>query len=263
MSDEEDVQVEEEDVVATDAARNLAEENNIDLTSVKGTGSEGRITVEDVREAIELLEEQEAAEAEAEDEEVVEEEEGTPVGEAPEGPGEPPFASQLPTIPIRDESGSDIPPTNLVQPPVELPPPPSEGTPVDPALEEPAEFKPKDEVEPELDEEGNEIEPEVIETPQEPDVVDVDPGTGEGEYLAPITVEDWVLLGHGDLIPFRVRGKYAAVLSAPRIMIPIGQEDKIWLTVRVRDETNAMITVPLSEVTLDRGGRGRAATSRA
>jgi hypothetical protein len=256
MSDEE-VQVSEEDVVATDAARNLAEENNIDLTSVKGTGAEGRITVEDVREAIELLEEQEAAEAEkttAEEEEVVEE---------PTSPAEPPFATQLPTIPIRDESGSDIPPPNLVQPPVELPPPPSEGTPVDPALEEPAEFVPPEPVEPEFDEEGNEVVPELVETPTEPDVAEVDPGTGEGEYLAPITVEDWVLLGFSDSIPFRVRGKYAAVLSAPRIMIPVGQEKDIWLTVRVRDETNAVITVPLSEVTLDRGGRGRAASSRA
>jgi pyruvate/2-oxoglutarate dehydrogenase complex dihydrolipoamide acyltransferase (E2) component len=38
---------------ATEKAAELAKENSIDLGSVKGTGSEGRITVDDVKAAIE------------------------------------------------------------------------------------------------------------------------------------------------------------------------------------------------------------------
>lgn len=37
------------DIKATDAARKLAEENDIDLASVEGTGADGGITVGDVR----------------------------------------------------------------------------------------------------------------------------------------------------------------------------------------------------------------------
>lgn len=36
---------------ATDAARELAEEEGVDLASVKGTGADGRITVSDVKAA--------------------------------------------------------------------------------------------------------------------------------------------------------------------------------------------------------------------
>jgi pyruvate/2-oxoglutarate dehydrogenase complex dihydrolipoamide acyltransferase (E2) component len=37
---------------ATAAAETLAKENGLDLSDVKGTGAEGRITVEDVRAAL-------------------------------------------------------------------------------------------------------------------------------------------------------------------------------------------------------------------
>lgn len=40
------------DVDATDAATKLAKENNIDIASIKGTGADGRVTVGDVRDAI-------------------------------------------------------------------------------------------------------------------------------------------------------------------------------------------------------------------
>ena len=37
------------DVDATDSARTLANENNVDLNDVEGTGTDGRVTVDDVR----------------------------------------------------------------------------------------------------------------------------------------------------------------------------------------------------------------------
>ncbi|WP_190317708.1 E3 binding domain-containing protein, partial [Pseudomonas savastanoi] len=43
----------EEDPIAAPAARQLAEENGINLASVKGTGKDGRITKEDVVAAVE------------------------------------------------------------------------------------------------------------------------------------------------------------------------------------------------------------------
>lgn len=43
----------DDDIDATDAARQLAADSNIDLADVEGTGSGGRITVDDVRVAIE------------------------------------------------------------------------------------------------------------------------------------------------------------------------------------------------------------------
>jgi hypothetical protein len=174
-----------------------------------------------------------------------------PVAEAPDSPA-PPVQDALPTIPIIDESGSDIAPPNLVQPPAELPPTPSEP-PVDPALGDPteaakeaAEGTPADATVP--PEEG---------TSPDVDIATVPEGTGEGEYLAPISSEDWVQLTGDDRIPARVRGKRAVIVMAPRVMIPVGQTADVWLTVRVRDETNALITVPLDAVVLDRGGRAR------
>ena len=52
--DEETAEVEtsEEDIEATEAARRKAEELNVDLSSVEGTGQGGRITVGDVEKAV-------------------------------------------------------------------------------------------------------------------------------------------------------------------------------------------------------------------
>lgn len=41
-----------EEVEATDAARELAKDEGVDLATVKGTGTDGRITVDDVRAAL-------------------------------------------------------------------------------------------------------------------------------------------------------------------------------------------------------------------
>jgi large subunit ribosomal protein L20 len=46
-----DVETSEEDIEATEAARRKAEELNVDLSSVEGTGQGGRITVGDVEKA--------------------------------------------------------------------------------------------------------------------------------------------------------------------------------------------------------------------
>jgi pyruvate/2-oxoglutarate dehydrogenase complex dihydrolipoamide acyltransferase (E2) component len=47
----EEVETSEEDIEATEAARRKAEELNVDLSSVEGTGQGGRITVGDVEKA--------------------------------------------------------------------------------------------------------------------------------------------------------------------------------------------------------------------
>jgi hypothetical protein len=246
VSDEETT-VEEDDVEATDAARNLAEENNVDLTSVQGTGSDGRITVEDVREAIDQLNAEETGDEEVE----------VDSGEVT-SPGEPVIGSQVPTVPIIDESGSNIPPPNLVQPPAELPPAPSTTGSNDPALTDPVETA-REAAEGTVNDaslrgdEDNEAQGDVeIATIPEG-------GTEDQEYWPPLTSEDWVKLGDDDeLIPERLQGVYAVIVSAPRTMIPVGSEDDVFITVRTRDAYNATLTLPLSAVTLDKGGKGAA-----
>ena len=47
-----------EDVVATDAARALAQESGLDLTIIEGSGADGKITVADVRAHLAQLETQ-------------------------------------------------------------------------------------------------------------------------------------------------------------------------------------------------------------
>ncbi len=54
---------------ATDAARREARERSVDLTEVKGTGSGGRITIDDVRNATEEAEHEDAGKEEDEEEE--------------------------------------------------------------------------------------------------------------------------------------------------------------------------------------------------
>jgi large subunit ribosomal protein L20 len=51
VEETEEVETSEEDIEATDAARRKAEELNVDLSSVEGTGQGGRITVGDVEKA--------------------------------------------------------------------------------------------------------------------------------------------------------------------------------------------------------------------
>ena len=87
------------------------------------------------------------------------------------------------------------------------------------------------------------------------DVASVDPGDGKGEFLAPLEVEDWVVLGDHELIPKRLVGRRAIVTDAPRYLVPTSKLSDTWITVRTRDEVNATLTIPLDAVTeIQKGG---------
>ena len=51
VEETEEVETSEEEIEATDAASRKAEELDVDLSSVEGTGQDGRITVGDVEKA--------------------------------------------------------------------------------------------------------------------------------------------------------------------------------------------------------------------
>jgi hypothetical protein len=182
--------------------------------------------------------------------------------------------------PMTDESGSNIAAPNLVQPvhPDALPQgsPPSPES-LDPALTDPsgaavsrvegrtsdattrAEGTHIDEVPPDLNAgvKPSDAGPEAYPFPQGGDVevLTVPSGSGEGEYWPSLSTEDAVILGEHELIPERLRGRRAFIVDAPRYLIPVGQEDKVWIVVKTRDEVNATLNVPLSAVTVDRGGK--------
>jgi hypothetical protein len=183
--------------------------------------------------------------------------------------------------PMANESGTGIPAPNLRQPVVEgaLP----EGSPasregLDPALMDPDETA-RDRVEGRTsDAASRNADARAADTPPDintgvkqsdagPDEYPFPPGgdvevasvpdsDGEGEYMAPLEVEDWVILGEHELVPDRLVGRRAAVLDAPRYLIAKADADKTWITVRTRDEANATLTIPLSATTeVVRGGR--------
>lgn len=191
-------------------------------------------------------------------------------------------ASQLDLAPpMADESGSNIPAPNLRQPVLEgaLP----AGTPasvesLDPALVNPDEVA-KARVEGRTSDaatraEGTHIDevpsdlnagvkpsdagPEAYPFPQGGDVevATVPKGDGAGEYWPSLEVEDYIVLGEHELVPERLVGRRASVVSAPRYLIPVGSEDQVWITVRTRDEVNATLTIPLSAAaSIEKGGR--------
>ena len=183
--------------------------------------------------------------------------------------------------PMADESGSNIPAPNLRQPVLDgaLP----EGAPtsaggLDPALVDPeaaaiarvegrtsdastrAEGTHIDEVPSDINA-GNkpsDAGPEAYPFPQGGDVevATVPKGDGSGEYWPALEVEDYVVLGEHELIPERLVGRRASVVSAPRYLVPVGSEDQVWITVRTRDEVNATLTIPLSAAaSIEKGGR--------
>jgi hypothetical protein len=99
-----------------------------------------------------------------------------------------------------------------------------------------------------------EVDPE---TPSEPDVADVEPGSGAGESGPLILAGYWVTLGSGGNVPEGAEGKIAAVVSSPWKSAPIGvpdqpirgytfdEEEKF--LVRLRDETNALLELEQSD----------------
>lgn len=190
--------------------------------------------------------------------------------------------SQLNLAPaMTDESGSNVPAPNLRQPLAEGARPSGiTGSPdaLDPALVNPDEAAREraegrtsdaatrdadihiDEVLPDLSAgvKPSDGGPELYPFPQGGDVevATVDPGNGEGEFLAPLEVEDAVILGEHELIPERLVGRRALVVDAPRHLIAVGDEENTWITVKTRDEVNATLSIPLSAVKeIQRGGK--------
>lgn len=189
--------------------------------------------------------------------------------------------SQLDLAPaMTDESGSNIPAPNLRQPLAEgARPSQITGSPdaLDPSLQDPtkaaaerAEGRTSDA---KTRAEGTHIDevPADINTGTKPsdggaeaypfpqggdvEVATVPEGSGEGEYLAPLEVEDAVILDDHELVPARLVGRRAFVVDAPRHLIAIEDKENTWITVRTRDEVNATISIPLSAVKeVQRGG---------
>lgn len=187
--------------------------------------------------------------------------------------------SQAP--PMSDESGSNIAAPNLRQPVLEgaLPvgsPASVEG--LDPALVDPeaaavarvegrtsdastrAEGTHIDEVPSDINAgvKPSDAGPEAYPFPQGGDVevATVPKGDGSGEYWPALEVEDYIVLGEHELVPERLVGRRASVVSAPRYLIPVGSEDQVWITVKTRDEVNATLTIPLSAAaSIEKGGR--------
>jgi hypothetical protein len=88
------------------------------------------------------------------------------------------------------------------------------------------------------------------------EVATVDAGNGEGEYLPNLEVEDYVILGEHELVPERLVGRRAAVIDAPRYLVPLDKKDEVWIRVRTRDEVNATLSIPLAAVErIEKGGR--------
>lgn len=88
------------------------------------------------------------------------------------------------------------------------------------------------------------------------EVATVDPGSGKGEYMPALEVEDWVVLGEHPLVPDRLVGRRAIVVDAPRFLVPVDKQDETWITVRTRDDVNATLHIPLAAVkAIERGGK--------
>jgi hypothetical protein len=183
--------------------------------------------------------------------------------------------------PMTDESGSNIPAPNLVQPPVEGAlgdSPQANPDAFDPALVDPvgtaAEAKKGTTSDPNTrtsDTHIDEVPPDYATDGPKPsdggaerypfpqggdvEVALIENQGSEQEFWPALTVEDTVILGDHDLIPERLRGRRAFITDAPRYLVPVGEEERVWISVRTRDEVNASLRVPLSAVELQRGGR--------
>jgi hypothetical protein len=88
------------------------------------------------------------------------------------------------------------------------------------------------------------------------EVATVDPGSGEGEFAAPLEVEDWVTLGEHERVPDRLVGHTAVVLDAPKDPVEVADAGEQDITVRTRDEINATLTIPRDAIAeVHKGGR--------
>lgn len=174
--------------------------------------------------------------------------------------------------PMTEEQGTNVPTPNLRQPVIDEAIPSSSASPesLDPALTDPetaarerVEGRTSDAATRNADVHVDEVPPDIgaNEKPSDGgverypfppqgdvDVATVEPGNGNGEYLAPLEVEDWVVLGEHELVPERLQGRRARVTDAPRYLIGKDKEDDVWISVQTRDEVNAKLTIPLSAV---------------
>lgn len=98
------------------------------------------------------------------------------------------------------------------------------------------------------------------------DVALVDPDGGPDEYDPPLNVDDWVVLdGSHELVPDRLDGHMAYVISAPNQTAPdvhdhpnaaLTPVPDAAITVRTRDEVNATLHLPMDAFkAVGKGGR--------
>jgi len=85
------------------------------------------------------------------------------------------------------------------------------------------------------------------------EIATIPEGDSQGEFMAPLEAEDWVILdGSHEMVPDRLDGHYAVVIDAPRIMCNCDWAPRTHehmhptaaILVRTRDEANATFAVP-------------------
>jgi len=180
--------------------------------------------------------------------------------------------------PMVDESGSNVPAPNMTQPVVAMPAAPNlTADSLDPAITDPVgtakervEGRTSDAANREAGVTASEVPPDINAGVKQSDagpdlypfppggdvdVATIPEGDNAGEYLPPLSVEDQVVFIEHDLIPERLVGRRAFVVDAPRYLVPLDKAGEVWITARTRDEINATLTIPLSAVKLERGGR--------
>lgn len=73
------------------------------------------------------------------------------------------------------------------------------------------------------------------------------------EMFPPVSLSDSVVLKEHELVPSHLVGHRALVINAPQDLVPMSQKDKTVITVRTRDQHNALLSIPLEAVELIRG----------
>jgi len=148
---------------------------------------------------------------------------------------------------MTDESGSNIPPQNQLQPITgDIPQQTVPVESIDPALQDPEQAA-ADAAAGTVNDAT--VPPEEGAAKGDVEVATVpDSGDSSTEYLPPLTIEDIVILGDSDPVPVRCQGRRAMVIDAPRFLIPMDKKDEVWIRVRVGDELNVTFSVPLAAV---------------
>jgi hypothetical protein len=147
---------------------------------------------------------------------------------------------------MEDQSGSNIPPQNQQQPIAgDIPSQTVPAESMDPALQDP-EAVAKEAAEGTTSD--AQVPPEEGAAKGDVETATADPGSGEGEYLYPLTIENVVVLGHHEAVPKRLQGLSASVIDAPRYLIPMSRRDEVWIRVKVGNPFYTELSVPLAAV---------------